>query len=473
VEHCHCLSADEVLHKLQSGLTGLSEAEAARRLQHYGHNTLPGVQHPSALKRFLLQFHNILIYVLLVCVLITALLDHYIDAFVIFAVVLINAVIGFVQEGKAEKAIDAIRQMLAPTAAVRRVGKRRTLAAELLVPGDIVLLEAGDKVPADLRLVQSSGMQIQEAILTGESVPVEKSTEVSAPQAPLGDRCGMAYSGTLVTTGQGVGVVVATGLHTEMGRISGLLAGIETLRTPLVQKMEVFARWLTGVILAVSVLLLLYGYYVQGISFVDLFMAVVGLAVAAIPEGLPAILTITLAIGVQTMARQNAIVRRLPAIETLGAVSVICTDKTGTLTRNEMQVTAFCLAAHTLPVPGNGYATDGDIDLTGAALTAAEQKTLAQMALTASLCNDAQLHMTQEHWQVSGDPMEGALLAFAAKAARSTQLDPAGHDSVRCPASLHGDAEPARRQRQVLHLREGRSGKTGRPLHFAGGYRGH
>ncbi len=327
----HSLSAEDVCAQLQASASGLAQNEAQQRLSHYGPNRLPQAARRSALLRFLLQFHNILIYVLLGCAAITAFLGHWLDTAVILAVVLANAVIGFVQEGKAEQAMEAIRHMLAPRANVMRNGARTSIAGEQLVPGDIVLLEAGDKVAADLRLLSAHGLSVQEAMLTGESLPVEKHTEAVAAQAAIGDRSCMAFSGTLVSSGQGKGVVVATGKDTEIGHISGLLAEVQMLTTPLVKQMGAFSQWLTIFILLISVLLIIYGYFVGHHEFSEVFMTVVGLAVAAIPEGLPAVLTITLAIGVQAMARRNAIVRRLPAIETLGSVSVICTDKTGTL----------------------------------------------------------------------------------------------------------------------------------------------
>lgn len=276
-----------------------------------------------------MQFNNILIYVLIASSIVTALLAHYIDTAIILAVVIANAIIGYIQEGKAEKAMEAIKHMLAIHASVLRDGERRSVDGENLVPGDIVLIEAGDKVPADMRLIQTTGLHIQEAILTGESVPVEKHIDPVSSNAAIGDRKCMAFSGTLVTSGYGKGVITTTGSTTEIGRISGMLSSVETLTTPLVRQMDVFARWLTVFILIVAGLLFLFGYYILNYEFAEIFMAVVGLSVAAIPEGLPAVLTITLAVGVQAMARRHAIVRRLPAIETLGSVSVICTDKTG------------------------------------------------------------------------------------------------------------------------------------------------
>lgn len=413
--HWHDRLHTQVLADLHSTTNGLNEEEALKRLGTYGPNRLPEIKKRSMFVRFLLQFHNILIYVLMGSAVITALLDHLVDTLVILAVVIANALIGFIQEGKAEKAMDAIRQMLAPRANVLRDGQRCNVAGEALVPGDIVLLEAGDKVPADLRLLSAHGMSVQEAILTGESVPVEKRIEPVATNAPLGDRSGMAFSGTLVSSGQGKGVVVATGGATEIGRISGLLSSVESLTTPLVRQMDVFARWLTLLILLIAGLLLIFGYFVGHHEFTEMFMAVVGLSVAAIPEGLPAVLTITLAIGVQAMAKRNAIVRRLPAIETLGAVSVICTDKTGTLTRNEMMVASVLTRDHLFTLDGTGYEPRGIIRLENAEVDSNEHAILDELARASALCNDAALREHEGVWVVEGDPMEGALLAFSGK----------------------------------------------------------
>ncbi len=411
----HGQSTDEVLAAFDASLAGLSEQEAQKRNEKFGANRLPEPPRRSRIKRFLLQFHNILIYVLLGAAVITALLAHAVDTGVILAVVFVNAVIGYLQEGKAEKAMEAIRQMLAPRASVIRNGERRQIPGDSLVPGDIVLLEAGDKVPADIRLLKTHSLQIQEAILTGESVPVEKQTKPVAIDAALGDRLGMAYSSTLITSGQGTGVVVATGTATEIGRISCLLSEVEVLTTPLVHQMESFSKWLTLLILLVAGLSLGFGYFVQHHNFTDLFMAIVGLTVAAIPEGLPAVLTVTLAIGVQAMARRNAIVRRLPAIETLGSVSVICTDKTGTLTRNEMMVVSAITRDNSYTIEGIGYSPYGSVVLDGCAVIGSEHSLLCTLARAALLCNDAALHMTKDRWFAEGDPMEAALLAFAGK----------------------------------------------------------
>ena len=411
----HERAADTALHALKTTANGLSQTEAATRLETHGPNRLPEAAKRSALLRFLLHFHNVLIYVLLGCAGITMMLDHLVDTLVIVAVVFANAGIGFFQEGKAEKAMDSIRRMLALRSSVVRDGNRRSIEGELLVPGDIVLLEAGDKVPADLRLLQAHGLQIQEAILTGESVPVDKHTQPVAANAALGDRVCMAFSGTLVTSGQGKGVVVGTGTETEIGRISSMLSKVELLTTPLVEQMNVFARWLTILILLIAVILLIFGYFVEHFEFNELFMAVVGLSVAAIPEGLPAVLTITLAVGVQAMARRNAIVRRLPAIETLGSVSVICTDKTGTLTRNEMMVTSVVTHTHIFSIDGNGYEPNGAIKLNDSGVNGRDHAILEELGRAAALCNDASLHEREGVWTVEGDPMEGALLALSGK----------------------------------------------------------
>ena len=402
----HARSADDCLAELHASSGGLTAEEAARRLARQGPNRLPEERPRGPLMRFLGQFNNVLIYVLLGAAVVTAGLRHWVDTGVILAVVLTNAMIGFLQEGKAEKAMVAIRSMLAPRATALRDGRRVSVEGSTLVAGDVVLLEAGDKVPADLRLLEARGLAVQEAILTGESVPVEKAVAPVAKDAPLAERKPMLWSGTLVTQGTARGLVVATGAGTEIGRIGGLLAGIAQLTTPLVAQMDHFARWLSVLILLVSGLLLLYGYAVGHQAFPELFMVVVGVAVAAIPEGLPAVMTITLAIGVQAMARRNAIVRRLPAIEAIGAVSVICTDKTGTLTRNEMVVVAVETAAGRFDVSGEGYAPFGKVMPPG---------DLMALARAAALCNDAALHNRDGQWMIEGDPMEGALLAFAGK----------------------------------------------------------
>ena len=411
----HAVSKDEALRWLNTATTGLTSAEAAHRLTEYGPNRLPEAQKRSILLRFLAHFHNLLIYVLIASAGVTAALQHWVDTGVILAVVLTNAIIGFLQEGRAEQAMEAIRGMLAPHSSVLRDGQRQSVDAADLVPGDIVLLEAGDRVPADLRLLEARGLKAEEAILTGESVPVDKGSAPVAEGASLGDRTSMLFSGTLIVAGAGRGVVAATGATTQIGQISGMLSEVQTLTTPLVYQMNVFARWLTLFILMMAVSLLAYGYFVGHLPFAELFMAVIGLSVAAIPEGLPAVLTITLAVGVQAMARRNAIVRRLPAIETLGSVSVICSDKTGTLTRNEMMAARLATTGHVYTVSGDGYAPEGEVRQGNVRTSPTENAALLEFAHAAALCNDAVLHDGVEGWRVEGDPMEGALMALAGK----------------------------------------------------------
>ena len=371
--------------------------------------------------RLLSQFHNLLIYVLLASGAISAAIGHATDALVIVGVVVINAVIGFVQEGKAERALEAIRGMVDPMTSVLRDGHRVTVPADDLVPGDVVLLEAGDRVAADLRLIRARNLRIDEAVLTGESVPVDKGIAPASAGAPLAERTGMAFSGTFVTSGQGRGVVVATGAGTELGRISTMIGAVERLATPLVRQMDLFARQITVAVLAASALVFAYAAWVAAYSLSEAFMAVVGLAVAAIPEGLPAVLTITLAVGVQRMARRNAIIRRLPAVETLGSVSLICSDKTGTLTRNEMTARSVVLARGAIEVEGAGYRPTGGFLERGEAIDPASDAVLEELTRAAVLCNDASLSEHQDDWAVDGDPMEGALLTLGIKA---------GHDAV-------------------------------------------
>jgi magnesium-transporting ATPase (P-type) len=478
----HAVTGEAALAALRSSPHGLSAAEAQARLAQHGRNELPAVAARSAWRRFAQQFHNVLIYVLLAAGVVTLLLGHRVDAGVIFGVVVINAIIGFMQEGKAERALDAVRAMLARRAVVRRLvdgrSERHEIDAAELVPGDIVLLVSGDRVPADLRLLKAKNLRIDEAALTGESVPVEKGCEPVAEDATVGDRAGMAYSGTVVTFGQATGVVVATGADTEIGRIGTLVSGVQSLATPLTRKLDQFARRITAFILAGSALTFAFGYWIHHLPAGEIFLAVVGLAVAAIPEGLPAIVTITLAIGTQAMARRHAIVRRLPAVETLGSVTVICSDKTGTLTRNEMTAVRLLLPQRTLEVSGAGYAPDGGFSDAGRDVDPAGAADLTEFARCGLLCNDATLAHVDGDWRLTGDPTEGALATLALKAG----LDPADErsnwvrvDEVpfesehRFMATLHHDHQLARTRtylkgapERVLDLCD--SDAEGRPL---------
>ncbi len=414
----YALDACAVLDALESDShKGLTPAEAGHRLRRYGPNRLPQPKRRGPLLRFALQFHNPLIYVLLASGLITLALRDYVDAAVIFGVVLINALIGFVQEGRAEAALEAVRAMLASRAWVVRDGERHEINAEALVPGDIVLLESGMRVPADLRLVKVKNLRIDEAALTGESLPVEKGMAAVTKESALGDRACMAYSGTVVNFGNTTGVVVATGAATEIGRIGTLVSEVQSLATPLTRRLDQFAKRITAFILALGGVTFLYGHFIVGMPWLDIFLAVVGLAVAAIPEGLPAVVTIVLAIGTRIMAKNRAIVRRLPAVETLGSVTVICSDKTGTLTKNEITAVAVRLPGREVGVSGAGYAPEGAFHVDGQPIDPQTDLELLALAECALLCNDARLRYDEASgWQLLGDPTEGALLTLALKA---------------------------------------------------------
>lgn len=444
----HAKPVDQVLSEVDATEQGLSTEVAQQRLQFNGYNRLTPPKQRGPLMRLLMQFHNILIYVLLGAAALTIALGHYTDAAVIAAVVVLNAIIGFLQEGKAERALEAISQMLSPQAQVTRDGHKQTLPADELVLGDRVHLNPGDKVPADIRLTQITALRVDEALLTGESVPAAKSVDAVAADAVLGDHKCMLYSGSLVTSGMGTGVVVATGDDTEIGRISAILGQVEQMTTPLLRQMDRFGQQLTIGIVVLASITMLFGVLVRDYSMSDMFLAAVGLAVAAIPEGLPAIMTITLALGVQRMVQRNAIIRRLPAVETLGSVTVICSDKTGTLTRNEMTAQAVSTFNGLFKVSGVGYEPAGDIILEQAsgletrdedesAEQAAHSAELSALLKAALLCNDAVLERNDavsersdvvvegkaDSWNTQGDPTEIALLTLARKGA-----DEAGYD---------------------------------------------
>lgn len=416
----HALPAEAVASALGTGPGGLSPAEAERRRVICGTNRATEAAPRSALAAFLAQFNSVLIYVLIAAAVTTALLGHLLDTSVIVGVVLINAVLGYIQERRAERSLEAIRNLISPRAAVIRDGRQIDVSAEDVVPGDLVAIEAGDRVPADIRLGRSRNLLVDEAVLTGESVPVDKANVPTGSEAVLAERTAMAYAGTTVARGQATGFVVATGDRTEIGRIGGLLRRVETRETPLTRQLADLARTLTWLILIVSVAVFVYGTLVWGMPADDLFLTVVGLAVAAIPEGLPAIVTIALSIGVGRMARRNAIIRHLPSVGTLGAVGVICSDKTGTFTRNEMVVQAAVTGDGEFAISGEGYRPEGSITRDGAPLEALPES-IRHLGAGAAHCNAASLARgTGGDWIVSGDPMEGALLAFAAK----TGVDP-------------------------------------------------
>ncbi len=413
-EKWHHLSMDEITVKLESDREkGLTPEEAAQRLHRFGANALTAKQGQSAWMRFLLQFHQPLIYILIAAGIITAVLQEWVDSGVIFGVVLVNGIIGYIQESKAESALAALADTMVAEAMVLRNSEKKRIPSSELVPGDIVLLQAGDKIPADLRLLKLRDLQVDESALTGESVPVEKDVEPLVQDTVLAERINMVYASSMVTYGQASGIVTATGDHTEMGRISELISSAQDLATPLTRKIAHFSHILLYTILVLSVVTVAVGM-LRGQPLFDMFMAAVALAVGAIPEGLPAAVTITLAIGVSRMAKRRAIIRKLPAVETLGSTTVICSDKTGTLTENQMTVQAIMAGGVHYEVSGASYAPLGRIvgqDGGDKVSTTA----LGECLRAGVLCNDSLLLEKDGGWQVQGDPTEGALLAAAAK----------------------------------------------------------
>ena len=409
----HAVRPETVLSELGTDPQhGLAAEQAAARLRHNGPNRLTPVRGTRTFVRFLQQFHQPLIYILLAAAAVSGALGEWTDASVIFGVVLINSIVGYLQESKALDAIAALARAMVAEATVIRGGEKLRLPAEELVTGDLVLLEAGDKVPADLRLVSVRDLHAAEASLTGESVAVAKIAEPVPTDAPLGDRTCLVFAGTSVTRGRGRGVVIATGDHTEMGRISGLMAATEKLATPLTTKIAQFSRYLLVAILALGAVTFALGLW-RGEPADEMFMATIALVVGAIPEGLPAAITIMLAIGVSAMSRHQAIIRKLPAVETLGSTDVICSDKTGTLTENQMTVQSIYADGTDLEVTGAGYDPTGSIGA-GDALPEDARETL----LAGALCNNASLAYDegQSAWTINGDPTEAALLVSAHKA---------------------------------------------------------
>jgi P-type Ca2+ transporter type 2C len=412
----YSLSVESVLDQLSTKEEGISEDEAAKRLEKYGPNKLPEGKKKSALIRFLMHFHNVLIYVLIVAAVITALLDHWIDTWVIVAVILINAIIGYVQEGKAEKALESIKKMLSLEANVIRDGTRKEIDAEKLVPGDVVALQSGDKVPADLRLINVRNFRVEESALTGESVAVEKTIKPAEEGAVPGDQKCMAFSGTSVVNGRALGVVAETGSSTELGKIKQMMSDVDKITTPLLRQIDEFGRILSIVIVALTALFFALGYFLRDYSVDELFLIVISLAVAAIPEGLPAIMTITLAVGVQAMAKRNAIIRKLPSVETLGSVAVICSDKTGTLTRNEMTATTLVTSEASYSIEGVGYQPEGSIKKEGETVDVKNDSLLSEVGKAVRVCNDATIKQESNEWVLNGDPTEGSLITLAYKA---------------------------------------------------------
>jgi cation-transporting ATPase F len=413
----HTLAAHEVVLLLETDPhRGLDSAQAAERLDRFGPNALPAARGAGLLVRILRQFHHPLIYVLLVAGAVTAALGEFIDSAVIFGVVVINALVGFIQESKAEAALQSLRAMVHTDATVIRDGRERRVSSEELVPGDLVVIEAGDKVPADVRLLRQTELHVDESALTGESLSVAKDEVVLPEGTPVADRLNMAYSGTLVTAGNGAGVVVATGAETEIGQIHRLVGAAQMLATPLTAKLAKFSKILTVAILALAAATFAAGL-LRRQDAADTFIAAVALAVGAIPEGLPAAVTITLAIGVSRMAKRRAVIRRLPAVETLGSTTVICADKTGTLTENQMTVREIWTPGSCVGVTGNGYSPEGVLHSADAEVVSISGDAALRWTLVAGAgCNDAALTHHDGEWTIVGDPTEAAMLVVAAKA---------------------------------------------------------
>ncbi|MYM04333.1 HAD-IC family P-type ATPase [Klebsiella pneumoniae] len=412
-------TVDAVLAQTKSQAAGLSSADAAERLNTCGPNALPEKKGKPGWLRFLAHFNDVLIYVLLAAAALTAIMGHWVDTLVILGVTVINALIGHIQESNAEKSLQGIRNMLSSDARVQRNGKHETIPTRDLVPGDIVILRAGDRVPADMRLIETHNLRVEEAILTGESTVVDKITDALEGDLPLGDRVNMVFSGTTVSAGGGVGVVTATGAQTELGHINQMMAGIEKHRTPLLVQMDKLGKAIFAIILAMMVALFIFSLALRDIPMGELLLSLISLAVAAVPEGLPAIISIILSLGVQTMARKRAIIRKLPTVETLGAMTVVCSDKTGTLTMNEMTVKAIITADCCYRVEGDSYEPQGRIFLEGSDEPVQVQPgtVLETWLRTIDLCNDSQLTQDERGlWGITGGPTEGALKVLAAKA---------------------------------------------------------
>lgn len=419
----HAIEMQDLFASTQTSEDGLSDKIAAELRNKHGENRLPLAAIKPAWKRFLLQFHNVFIYVLMASALVSVLLQHYVDSGVIFAVVFVNALVGFIQEGKAEDALRAIMSMTKTHCLVVRDGMLKSIDSVQLVPGDVVMLQAGDRVPADIRVFFSKDLRCDESALTGEAQPVGKHNRVLPANTPLAERKNMAYMGTMVTYGLARGVVTQTGSQTQIGEISDLVGKVDVLQTPLQQQLTRFAQQLTIGIIAVSAFTMLLGIYIHNYPINEMFQAAIGIAVSSIPEGLPAIVTIALAIGVQRMAKNRALIRRLPAVEVLGSVDVICSDKTGTLTANAMTAREVFTSSGQYKVGGEGYKPEGAIELiaTGSNVAIDHDSCFTHACIVSMLCNDANLTHEDDNWVLHGDPTEGALLVLALKHGLTTQ----------------------------------------------------
>ncbi len=412
----HSISAEEAASSLGvSVAAGLSTAEVTRRQAENGPNRMSARRGKPPWLKFLLQFHQPLVYIMLVAVGVTGFLREWVDAAVIGAIVVINAIVGFMQESKAETAIEALAKMVVTEATVRRDSKKLRVPSETLVPGDVVLLHSGDRVPADMRLIEIRSLQVDESALTGESLPVAKQLDLLPATTDLADQRNLAFAGTFITSGQAEGIVCLIGDQTETGRIAGLIAGAVELSTPLTKQIARFSQMVLWIILSLAAVTFSVGV-VRGEKPADMFMAAVALAVSAIPEGLPAAVTIVLAIGVSRMAKRQAIIRKMPAVETLGCATIICSDKTGTLTENQMTVQEVLAGGRLYTITGSGYEPQGKLLLDGNAVKLENHAALAECLRAGLLCNDSQLVIKDGRHAVQGDPTEGALIVAAEKA---------------------------------------------------------
>ncbi|MCF6158963.1 MAG: HAD family hydrolase [wastewater metagenome] len=417
----HTLQTDEVIRSLDTNInTGLTETEVKNRINEYGYNQLEEKRKFSPITLFLEQFNSFIVWVLIGAAAVSGALRELDDALAIIAIVIINSIIGFIQEYRAEKSIAALQKMSAPFSKVLRNGEMNSIPSRKIVPGDIILLEAGDNIPADARLYSSFNLMTQEASLTGESTPVTKSTEpVQDPSLPVGDRENMVFMGTSVTNGKGTAIVVSTGMHTELGKIAGLIQEAGKEVTPLQLRLQAFGKKIVYLCLGIVTVVFLLEILRKGLEkdpLLEAFLISVSLAVAAIPEGLPAVVTIALALGVQRMVKRNVLIRKLPAVETLGCANVICTDKTGTLTQNEMTVKKIYTNGKTFDVSGIGYAPEGDFSYQSMPPSETDSEALKKTLEVAALCNNAHLIKEDNTWKIIGDPTEGALISAAAKA---------------------------------------------------------
>lgn len=415
LEKWYSIPWKNVLEKLGSDENGLSEKEVGKRLEKYGFNEIETGRKKTALTIFLNQFKSILVLLLVFSTIVSFFLGEIHDAIVILAIIIMNSILGFIQEYRAEKSLEALKKLAAPKCKVIRNGVEKIIPARELVPGDIVMVSAGDKIPADMRLIKAVNLKIDEAILTGESIPVEKSVEpIKSKGLSIGDIRNMLFTATTATYGRGIGIVVSTGMNTVFGRIAKLIQEAEE-ETPLQKRLERLGKWLTLIIVILVILVFIEGV-LEGANYVEILLTSISLAVSAVPEGLPAVVTITLALGVQRLARRNSIIRRLAAVEGLGSVTVICTDKTGTLTKNEMTVREIVIGDRVIRVTGSGYEPKGKFYINEKEIDVRKDRVLERLIEIGLYCNDAKLIRENNNWSIIGDPTEAALIVLAAKA---------------------------------------------------------